>query len=120
MANLPVRGAHVAVALPAFVWFARHDELTARYTIPFALTDGLPISDSPFMVGETCLTPEMSVAVRAGDSNPRLYTRRARHAAAAFQVARMCHRYGIPCRTLYIYAVWPWLLSGSLSRDNYG
>ena len=78
-----MRDAHVTVAPPAFVRYAQNDEIAACYTVPFALTDGLLVSDPPFMVGETGLTSKMSVAVRAGDSNPRRYARRARHAAAA-------------------------------------
>ena len=91
MVNLPVGGAHVVVALNLFVRSVRNDGFAACYTVPFALTDGLLISDSPFMVGETGLTPEMSVAGRAGDSNPFRYTWRPRHAAAACHATCMCH-----------------------------
>ena len=70
MVILPVRGAHAAVALPAFMWSARKDELALCPAFPLALTDGLLISDSPYTVDETCLVPEISVASAQGIRTP--------------------------------------------------
>ena len=91
MSYLYVRVAHVTIAFPKFVFFVRKYEFAACSAFSLALTDELLISDSSFMVGETCFTSEMSVAVRAGDSNPRRYTRQPRHTAVSCQVTRMCH-----------------------------
>ena len=73
------------------MWSARNDELAECPELPLALTDGLLISDSPYTVDETCLVPEVSVALRAWYSNPFRYTRRARHAVAACLVACVGH-----------------------------
>ena len=70
MADVSVRAAHATVAITAFVRSVRNDEFAACHTVSVTLTDGLLISDLPFMIGETGQVPEMSVAVRAGDSNP--------------------------------------------------
>ena len=56
-----------------------------------ALTDDLLISDSPFMVGEKSLVPEVSVAFRTGDSKTCRYTLRARQVAAACLVTCVGH-----------------------------
>ena len=90
MVKIFVRVAHVTVALTAFVWFVRNYELAACHTVSSVHTDGL-FSDSPFMVSETCLVPDISVAVLEGDSILCRYTRRARHATAACLVTFVGH-----------------------------
>ena len=84
-----------------------------------ALTDGLLISVSLFMVSEIFLAPKMSIAVHTGDSNPCRYTRRTRHTVATCLVADVCDiATTLPYCTIYIHILWPCLLSGSRSHDN--
>ena len=116
MTDFSVRGVHVTVGLTAFMWVARNEEFAACPTVSISLTNGLLISDSPFMVGEIRLVPEMSVAVRAG-----IRTHVATHGELVRQMLHIwSHVFATPCRTLYTHILWPWLLSGSLSCDNAG
>jgi hypothetical protein len=55
----------------------------------FSHTNTLIVSMYQFMVSETWLTTEMSITVRARDSNPCLYTWRTRHSITTCLVTYM-------------------------------
>ena len=83
--------------------FARNDGSTTCSAVSLAFTDTLLISTSPLMIVETRLTPKMSVAVRARDSNPCRYEWRTRHAVTTCPIASECDIARTPLAARFTY-----------------